>query len=46
LAHLVTLEALAVATALAGLLVTALLIAMGHERREKLWTKVFGGWLA
>jgi lysozyme len=46
LANIVTIEMLMVATALAGLLAIVLLIAMGHERRERLWTRLFGGWLA
>jgi lysozyme len=44
--NLMTIEALAVIAVVAGAVAVAALAFMGHDRRERLWNRLFGGWLS
>lgn len=46
LADLMSWQLLAAVAVITGVLAVIALVAMGHEKREKLWARIFGGWLA
>lgn len=45
-ADLMTWQFLATVAVITGVLAIIAVAAMGHDRREKLWQKIFGGWLS